>query len=749
MQTTSKLRSVLKTVGLTALFVALLVLPVLARAGYYYRGWYRAGEIKRPDHASAEAPSVERVSFSDLDLVQGEGRVIIDRAHGNTVQDAELNLLLSRLTARGTEIVSCAEGDFLPAVLRDATALVVIAPHKPFTLAEIQAVDRFVEQGGRVLLVADPGRYGWETRVNEWGEYQVALSDVTAINSLAAQFGLAFSDDYIYNTTENAGNYQYIVLTEFVDDPLTAGLEKVILYAAHSIASGEEILIAADERTTSSLSEQVGGLAVMSLGGDGRVLAVSDLTFMTEPYNSAADNNRLLSNIADFVAGAQRTFGLTEFPRFFGDEVGVVPMLDLDEPKALEVESLEQLAMLKAAFEATGRTGRLWVEQPDVDLVYIGLYGNVEFWPQVAEILSAQGISFTLQTIDLARATPTSTPRWTPTPTPGTQVEAPPTSTPEPLRDWIVFDGVAPVEAKEVALFFHNEQEDRQVLIVLAFSEEGLRDAVKRLVSGDFAGCLIDEDRLADPDVAGLALCPVTYQEPEATSTPTAVDVEPEATPTPSAVSKGSVLVVADDDGQGVYESWTSANDFDRAADDLGYETTLWSTLLDGDVTLEQLQSFDAVIWCTGDYQEAEFNPETEDLSILFTYLGGGGRLVLSGAFIGSPDDNEAGTLLDIRVVQVDHPLARGFDADQVIVLRRVSAEQDYAPFVLQETDEEAIVFVRGPGSEFAGQAVITMDDDLAAKGRVLVIGFPLFLLPDELGDQLAGNVVSWLMEGL
>ncbi len=41
-------------------------------------------------------------------------------------------------------------------------------------------------------------------------------------------------------------------------------------------------------------------------------------------------------------------------------------------------------------------------------------------------------------------------------------------------------------------------------------------------------------------------------------------------------------------------------------ASEAGYDATVWSTFLDGDVTLEMVQSYDAVIWCMGDYQEAD-----------------------------------------------------------------------------------------------------------------------------------------------
>jgi hypothetical protein len=736
-------RNAFRKIGQVLLFLFLLFLPLLVRAGYYYRGLYVPAYVPRPDHAAVDAPTLERISFQDLDVRRGKGQVAIDRAHDNAVYNSDLNVLLARLTARGMENVSITADDSWPDMLRDATALVVISPHRSFSVEEIQAVGQFVRQGGHVLLIADPGRYAWVSEFDdEYGEYMALDSDAAAINSLASHFGLAFSDDYVYNTSENAGNYQYVILTDWSDSPLTAGLEKVIFYAAHSIASSQKALITADEHTTSSLSEQTGDMVVMSLGGNGQVLAVSDFTFMTEPYNSTADNNQLIANIAAFVAGARRVYGLRDFPLFLADQVAVVPLVNPSDPTVLSADVVQQLAVLKSTLEVTGRDLRWQIQGNEQDIIYAGLYGDVAFWPEVSEILSSQGISFTLETVERQRATPTPSPRFTTTPTPTPRSSPTPTPTERPLRDWIHFHGIGQVEAKELALIYRNLQGDHQVLVVLAFDEQGLQDAAKRLISGDLDGCLLDEDLEGDPEIFGLALCPVSYQETEEEPTPT-----PTFLPTPDVVE--SILIVADNDGQGIYDWWTSADDFAEVASEAGYEVTVWSTFLEGDVTLEQMRSFDGVIWCTGDYQEPEFTPQEDNLEVILSYLDEGGRLILSGGFIGSTEDSEKSSLLDIQVARAGHPLAEGFEAEQIIALEQLTDEKDYAFFTLAEADPEAIVFVRGPSSEFAGEAIITVSEDEPSNNRAVIIGFPIYLLPDEERHQLATNAVLWLMAGL
>lgn len=740
---TGKRRRLLKTLGRVLLFVALLVLPTVLRAGYYYRRYYVPRAAPRPDHSAIDVPVATPVAFADADARQSEGRVVIDRAHENRLDDSDLNVLLARLTNRGLETVSLLPGDRLADRLRNATALVVIAPHQSFTDQEIEAVTRFVAQGGRLLLVTDPSRYALRVEFDAYyGEIATLSSDVAAINSLASRFGLAFADDYLYNTAEHAGNYQYVILKDFTKSPLTAGLEQVVFYAAHSIAADEQTLITADERTTSSLSEQSGGLATMSLGGGGRVLAVSDFTFMTEPYNGSADNNRLIANIADFIAAAARTYGLSDLPHFFGDDVDLILLTGEPGEMALSAAMVDQGYALQAAFQSAGKRLHLQA-QPDAarDTLFVGLYGGVAFAPQVSEILTSRGISFTLETVERQRATPTATPRYTPTPAP----------TPAPLRDWIHVAGVGQVDATEVALIYQNQESDRQVVIVLAFTEQGLGAAIQRLILGDLSRCLLDQDLAGDPQAISLALCPTDYQPPVEEPTPTPLPVPTphdgfDLTPTPPA--EGSLLIVADDNGTGVYEWWTSAYDFQDIALEAGYQATIWSTSWEGEVTLEQMQAYGGVIWCTGDYQEAEMTPSLDDFLTIAAYLADGGRVILAGAFIGSEAGRERGLLLDIQVAQPDHPLSSGLAADEVVTLERFTAIEDYSPYVLDETNADAIVFTRGPASEFAGRAVISVNQDELSGGRTVFFGFPLYLVPWEARFQLGENAIRWLMEG-
>jgi hypothetical protein len=278
----------------------------------------------------------------------------------------------------------------------------------------------------------------------------------------------------------------------------------------------------------------------------------------------------------------------------------------------------------------------------------------------------------------------------------------------------------------------------------MAFSPEGLPSLVDRLVSGDYGNCLLAEDRQQDPQRIGLAVCPLA-QAPLPPSDGVPVEPEGEGGPVAPPAGQNEVLVVSDDAGEGVYENWTSAYDFADAATQAGYLVTLWPVSLEGEVTLEEISHYGAVIWCTGDYRHSGGTPDQQDLSNLLTYLQGGGRVVLSGAFIGDPQQGEPELLLDVQVALPGHPLAEGFAPDQVIVLERFTAAEDYQTTVFSEADPGAVVFRRGPASESVGRAAIVVEEDSASTSKMAWIGFPIYLLPLEDRALLASNAVRWL----
>ncbi|NJN54594.1 MAG: DUF4350 domain-containing protein, partial [Anaerolineae bacterium] len=129
----------------------------------------------------------------------------------NAFTESEIGYLNGRLSARGYSVIPFTGGS-LAAALRAVNAYLVMAPIRPFTNAEILAVQNFVANGGRLLLVGDPTRYNIVVEEDLFDFVVIIEDDKIPLNSLAAAFDLNFNGDYLYNLTENEGNFRNIIV---------------------------------------------------------------------------------------------------------------------------------------------------------------------------------------------------------------------------------------------------------------------------------------------------------------------------------------------------------------------------------------------------------------------------------------------------------------------------------------------------------------------------------------------------------
>jgi len=301
-------KSIVKRVAIV--IIGILVV-LLGRGLFYYSGFYSAPPSEMPSYEHIAVPAAPSTEFFD-EYEVGEGVILIDLTHDNALDKGELNVLTSRLISRGLTIEFLEKEDDLEKKLlgeeemeKDsdeeeleengnkeeeleeellvADAFIVVCPQAEFSKEERETIEKFVDDEGKLLLIADP------TRRSEMG-------------SLSLRFGLIFEPDYLYNIKEYDTNYRNIFLTEFEEDEITKNLEKIALYTAGSITSTDGGLAFVDENTFSSVIETRKRLSPIALTRESKVLAVYDLTFMTEPYNGMGDNNQLISNIADWLA---------------------------------------------------------------------------------------------------------------------------------------------------------------------------------------------------------------------------------------------------------------------------------------------------------------------------------------------------------------------------------------------------------------------------------------------------------------
>lgn len=257
---------------------------ILAQGLFFYKGWYFAPKFKTPGFEQVALPSYQPAEFVDTIAEKKSGKVVVDLAHNNNFSLSELNVLFLRLLSRGFTIELVRDAWEFKGSLSGANALIIVCPRKDFSKEDVKAVEDFVKGGKKVLLIGDPTR-------------------PSQINSVSFNLGLLFEPDYLYNLKENDANYRNIFVTKFTDNPVTKGVKKIVLYTAGSISPSDLGIASIDKNTFSSLFQARKELSPIALAKEEKVLAVYDLTFITEPWNAAADNNRLISNVADWLTG--------------------------------------------------------------------------------------------------------------------------------------------------------------------------------------------------------------------------------------------------------------------------------------------------------------------------------------------------------------------------------------------------------------------------------------------------------------
>ena len=363
--------------------LALALLPIFAVATFagvyffFYQGSYDAPPSVNIPFEQITSPAVAPVAAATSSVTQAQnGLVVVDNLHLNSFTEGEISTLVSMVANRGHDVEviassSTVEGQtklqMLEQRLRRATSFAVMLPRTSYSEEEIDLVQRFVDKGGKLLLVSDP------TRPNR-------------INALAKRFGVEFQPDYLYNTVEYDLNFRHIFVRDFQPAPLTSGLDSIVLYVAGSIRSSGPGIAVSDTNTKSSLGEAAESFYPIALGSTGSVLAIADFTFVVPPYNSLLSNQQLLSNVADYLTDSHRDYDLADFPHFYEssleDDIDIV----LGQPSIWNI-GLE----MRTGLSDYGLFSRISGEEDlSRNTVFLGLYEDSR---AVSQYLQAAGIS--------------------------------------------------------------------------------------------------------------------------------------------------------------------------------------------------------------------------------------------------------------------------------------------------------------------------------------------------------------------
>jgi hypothetical protein len=716
-------------------WIPILVILAIVAGRFLYYGYgsrYTPPVRALPEvefDASARSARLEAVDNPTV----SKGVVAIDYTHSNALYIEELNVLLSKLVNRGyryeiilDQTAEAASGDSdsasrgLADKLRYAQALILPLPRLEYSADEIAEIKNFVQKGGRVLVIGDPTR----TVV------------VEALNSISAVFGIIYANDYLYSQTNKDTNYRNVIYTNFKDSPLTKGLDqdhKVIFYGGGSLnAPGHEIIMG-DGTTFSSISEGGRKFASAALTTNDQVLALTDLTFLSEPYSAAESNGAFINNIASFLTGGQRDFELKDFPFFLNPQVNIV----YDNSLVLNSQ-LDNSVKLKEFLEKNDHTVTFTDKiSSSEDVIFVGRFDDTA---AIKDYLVDGGITI----LDLDQKVEGEA--GTAEPPKSKQALIDTSDTPAGKEDRFVagriqIKGIGDLERGGSTLFYLDRQDGRNILIILSDTPETNADAFDIVFENRLSECRLS---------ANIAVCQT--QEPG--------DELP-----PSLRSKriDKILVVAGDSGRPREDQLTGALEFTQALSK-SYTVDDWFISDKGSPDVDELLEYDAVIWTTGDYWDDSI--QEEDAALLSKYIELGGNLILSGASIGFDWDHtefltkvahadylDFAAQSDLELALPDHPIAEGFAEGEVLpftftvettssTTATTSLDAELTPDVVNHTADARVIFKRGPESEQAGAAsVIAYEDD---RSRVAYYAFPIYLLPQEQRNLLIGNTVEW-----
>ncbi len=523
------------------LLIVLLLLAVVP-AGLRYVNFYGFGRAAErpaaPVYTAANIPNVvppSQGAFVDEPTV-GSGRVLLDMSHGNNFTMPEIASLNGRLSARGYQLLPYRSGN-LARQLRGVSAFVVITPLETFAEEEVLAVVEFVERGGRLLLIGDPARFQVGYIEDDFGfilDYFIE-SDALPLNNLAHEFDITFEGDYLYNLEESEGNFRNILMGQSemeAENELTAELDSIAFYGSHSVKVGATAtpLLMGGSQTYSSATDRAGGLVLGAMGSDGRVLALGDINFLTEPYYASLDNTQFIARIADFLVQGEREYVLTDFPYFY--DSGQIELVYVGEVD-LGADAFDEIISLQDAFKRARQELRLTAAPENGDTLYVGLYNQALQDPAIVAMLEEAGITLLIDPPVLTEeelealaeeeeatteeeveeeaeeeAVEEETAAEDETTSPEGEEEEP---VDEPEITQQIQSDMGNVQMLGTAILLYRETDDGRELLLLAPSKEGLENSIGRLL--DLLP-LDSEYALADClTTESMAICPTNVED--------------------------------------------------------------------------------------------------------------------------------------------------------------------------------------------------------------------------------------------
>jgi len=149
---------------------------------------------------------------------ESKKRILIDVAHDEPINfTAGYNMFISQLSSKGFTLAEN-KVPITENTLKNNDILLIIVPKSNFTQQEIFAIEKFVKDGGSLLLV---GRGGSSLDTKN-------TRDV--LNQLTINMGITLNDDLVTDTQNYYDNdATNVIIVNMVSDPITNEIFKVAM----------------------------------------------------------------------------------------------------------------------------------------------------------------------------------------------------------------------------------------------------------------------------------------------------------------------------------------------------------------------------------------------------------------------------------------------------------------------------------------------------------------------------------------
>jgi hypothetical protein len=338
--------------------IILFSLPIIVRVFWFYQGIYQPVEsIQTPEYMNYTIPTPNLSTLVPdpilpVNLSPGK-HILIDQTHQNNFKPSEIEPFLVEMSKQNSSIAYTSYQELFKNQLDRADAFVIIAPTFNYTLEEMEAIQSFVQRGGRLLIFAEPTRKFATTEYFE--SIPSATNSVDILNSLLGTYGIMVEDGYVYNQVENEGNFRNVIFREIIDDEITEGVKEIVFFSTHNIRTQQNGLIKGNSDMHTSGIIQGQDINVAARSRDGNILVLGDFTFLTHPYYQVADNPILIRNLAQFLSTGTTVHSLEDYPQIFSESLNIV----IPEDIIIDKDWLEVFSSLQSSAQNRNQSIKL------------------------------------------------------------------------------------------------------------------------------------------------------------------------------------------------------------------------------------------------------------------------------------------------------------------------------------------------------------------------------------------------------